>query len=119
MKKRIFMFLAAAMVAMYAHAEPTVTDVTADKKVQANGTYKLLRDAQADLGAVAYDNRGMRVTVVDLHDKVQLWEGGPYWATTNIGAENPEDYGYYFWWGDTGARSWKKRCCPIRCSWWE
>ena len=32
---------------------------------------------------------------------VQLWEGGPYWATTNIGAENPEDYGYYFWWGDT------------------
>lgn len=33
--------------------------------------------------------------------KVQLWEGGPSWATTNIGAENPEDYGYYFWWGDT------------------
>ncbi len=32
---------------------------------------------------------------------VQLWEGGPYWAETNIGAENPEDYGYYFWWGDT------------------
>ena len=34
-------------------------------------------------------------------EAVQLWEGGPYWATTNIGAENPEDYGYYFWWGDT------------------
>jgi hypothetical protein len=33
--------------------------------------------------------------------KVQLWEGGPYWATTNIGAEKPEDSGYYFWWGDT------------------
>ena len=32
---------------------------------------------------------------------IQLWEGGPYWATTNIGAEKPEDYGYYFWWGDT------------------
>ena len=37
----------------------------------------------------------------DIHEKVQLWEGGPYWATTNIGAENPEDYGLYFWWGDT------------------
>jgi hypothetical protein len=37
----------------------------------------------------------------DVHEKVQLWENGPYWATTNIGAENPEDYGYYFWWGDT------------------
>ena len=35
------------------------------------------------------------------HEKVQLWEGGPYWATMNIGAEEPEDYGYYFWWGDT------------------
>ena len=35
------------------------------------------------------------------HAKVQLWEGGPYWATTNIGAEKPEDYGLYFWWGDT------------------
>ena len=36
-----------------------------------------------------------------LREKVQLWEDGPYWATTNIGAEKPEDYGYYFWWGDT------------------
>ena len=32
---------------------------------------------------------------------VQLWEGGPYWAETNIGAEEPWDYGLYFWWGDT------------------
>ena len=37
----------------------------------------------------------------DVHDKVLLWEDGPYWATTNIGAERPEDFGYYFWWGDT------------------
>ena len=36
----------------------------------------------------------------DSHGMVQLWNGGPYWATTNIGAEKPEDYGYYFWWGD-------------------
>ena len=71
-----------------------------DKKVQANGAYKLLWDALAELGAVIYSNMVMRVNVVD-HDKVQLWEGGPYWATTNIGAEEPEEYGYYFWWGDT------------------
>lgn len=37
----------------------------------------------------------------DSHEKVQLWEGGPFWATTNIGAEKPWEYGYYFWWGDT------------------
>jgi len=33
--------------------------------------------------------------------KILLWEGGPYWADMNIGAEKPEDYGFYFWWGDT------------------
>ena len=32
---------------------------------------------------------------------VQLWEGGPYWADRNIGAEQPWEPGYYFWWGDT------------------
>ena len=32
---------------------------------------------------------------------VQLWEGGPYWAECNVGASSPEEYGYYFWWGDT------------------
>ena len=37
----------------------------------------------------------------DKHKKVQLWEGGPYWADRNIGASAPEDYGLYFWWGDT------------------
>ena len=36
----------------------------------------------------------------DAGNMVQLWEGGPYWATTNIGAEDPWKYGYYFWWGD-------------------
>ena len=37
----------------------------------------------------------------DTHDAVQLWEGGPYWAECNVGATKPEEYGYYFWWGDT------------------
>ncbi len=71
-----------------------------DRKVHTNGDYHLLWDAQAELGQVIYSNMVMRVTVVELHDKVQLWKGGPYWSDTNIGAENPEDYGYYFWWGD-------------------
>ena len=34
-------------------------------------------------------------------DGVQLWEGGPIWADRNVGAESPEETGYYFWWGDT------------------
>jgi hypothetical protein len=36
-----------------------------------------------------------------VREGVQLWAGGPYWAEKNVGAEKPEDSGYYFWWGDT------------------
>ena len=32
---------------------------------------------------------------------VQLWEGGPFFAECNVGATKPEEYGWYFWWGDT------------------
>lgn len=74
---------------------------SASHKVHAAGDYRLLWNAQADLGAVIYSNMVVRVTVDDVHGKVQLWEGGPYWADTNIGAEEPWEYGYYFWWGDT------------------
>ena len=53
-----------------------------------------------------------------VHDKVQLWEGGPYWATTNIGAEMPEDFGYHFWWGDTvGYRREKGKWAATDGSW--
>ena len=52
-----------------------------------------------DLGAYYTANAAITLYPFWTHAKVQLWEGGPYWATTNIGAENPEDYGYHFWWG--------------------
>ena len=67
--------------------------------ITSNDDYHILLDAKAELGSVYCTN--MIVCVTLKCDKVQLWEGGPYWATTNIGAEKPEDYGYYFWWGDT------------------
>lgn len=41
------------------------------------------------------------------HVGVQLWKDGPYWAETNIGADNPEDPGLYFWWGDTLGYKWE------------
>ena len=56
---------------------------------------------------VVVDWTGERSFIIEVkadnldNSKVQLWDGGPYWATKNIGAEKPEDYGYYFWWGDT------------------
>ena len=50
---------------------------------------------------------------------VQLWEGGPYWAECNVGASKPEEYGLYFWWGDTVgyAGNWyfDGNHCPTYC----
>lgn len=75
---------------------------TIDRKVHTNGNYRLLWDAGADLGTGIYSNIVVRIAIRSVTaDKVQLWEGGPYWATTNIGADEPWEYGYYFWWGDT------------------
>lgn len=71
-----------------------------DLSVSANDAYHLLWDAKTDLGDVHYSNIIVRVTVI-YHERIQLWKDGPYWATMNVGAKNPEDYGYYFWWGDT------------------
>ena len=48
-----------------------------------------------------YYGRSVRPVQDPPREKVQLWAGGPYWATTNIGAEKPQNPGYYFWWGDT------------------
>ena len=74
---------------------------SADRAVHTNGTYHLVWDSKADFDNQICSNMVMRVNLVDFHDKVQLWVNGPYWATTNIGAEEPWESGYYFWWGDT------------------
>ena len=75
----------------------TVTSLTGDVSTAA-GTHSIVWDAAADLGEDRFTNMVVRVNV---SSTVQLWKGGPYWAMKNIGAENPWDYGYYFWWGDT------------------
>lgn len=36
----------------------------------------------------------------DAHKGIQLWEGGPYWASCNIGATYPEEFGWFFSWGN-------------------
>ena len=63
---------------------------SAARNVSTNGNYHLLWDAGAYFGMGGiHSNVVVSVTVVKEHAKVQLWEGGPYWATTNIGAESP------------------------------
>ena len=68
--------------------------------VASNGvvTRKFVWDAKADVGAVKIDDVAL---TVDAFIGVQLWANGPYWATCNVGASQPEECGYYFWWGDT------------------
>ena len=63
-------------------------------------TRKFIWDAKADVGAVRIDDIALTVEAKPLGG-VQLWENGPYWAECNVGANIPEEYGYYFWWGDT------------------
>ena len=79
--------------------QDNVTD-SSSREVYADGDYRLVWDARADLGAVRYTNMVVCVNI-DTHDNVRLWEDGPYWATANIGAEEPWESGCYFWWGDT------------------
>ena len=65
--------------------------------------------ASAFGGALLLTNASFVVTIAEAGQGgtggelggVQLWENGPYWAECNVGASKPEEYGYYFWWGDT------------------
>ena len=53
-------------------------------------------------GALLLTNASFVVTIAEAGlGGVQLWAYGPYWAECNVGATRPEEYGYYFWWGDT------------------
>ena len=36
----------------------------------------------------------------DAHRGVQLWDGGPFWAPENVGADYPEEPGWFFSWGN-------------------
>ena len=76
-----------------------------DRAVRADGEYELVWDARADLGEVVCSNMVVQVTF-DEHPMVQLWEGGPYWADRNVGADEPWEYGYHFWWGDSVGYTW-------------
>ena len=66
---------------------------------QING--QILDIAASFGGALALTNFTYVVAIVDDLDGVRLWADGPYWAECNVGASKPEEYGYYFYWGDT------------------
>lgn len=83
-------------------AEIPVEHVTRNGNDEGSGsvwTRKFIWNAKSDVGAVKIDDVALSVDTFMV--AVQLWENGPYWATCNVGATKPEEYGYYFWWGDT------------------
>lgn len=68
----------------------------------ANGAGSVTIDYKTALGAAP--NVAFSAVLTDPDTEgVQLWEDGPYWATCNVGASKPQDYGLYFWWGDTAG----------------
>ena len=69
-----------------------------------DGAVSKVIDTAALFGAESADPKAtVRVSLIAAKSLggVQLWEDGPYWAESNVGATKPEEYGYYFWWGDT------------------
>lgn len=81
-----------------------VAHVTPEGEVAGSGTAwtrRFVWDATADVGEVKIADVALSVEAEMPLGGVQLWENGPYWAECNVGASKPEEYGYYFWWGDT------------------
>ena len=72
---------------------------TSELEVTTNGIYRFVWDANKDIGPGRNKDIVVRVSLREA--LVQLWEDGPYWATRNVGANEPWEYGYYFGWGDT------------------
>ena len=74
------------------------------KNIVAGANRHVIDFASSFGGALVLTNASFVVTITKEDQNlggVQLWENGPYWAECNVGATKPEEYGYYFWWGDT------------------
>jgi len=79
---------------------PKATEVLTDNVAISDGEHRIVWDMNAQGFTFASGNIVFAVLGV-MEPGVQLWEDGPYWAECNVGASKPEEYGYYFWWGDT------------------
>ena len=57
----------------------------------------------ANLSGMTFENGSAYDQTVEMTEDegVQLWEGGPKFASVNVGAASPADYGLFFAWGST------------------
>ena len=89
-------------------SNPAVATVSADGLVTAvgGGSCTITCTAMDGSGVSAYCSvevyPDVEPEVSDEHEYVDLGlPSGTLWATCNVGADNPEDYGLYFAWGET------------------
>ena len=85
--------------------------------VDANGLVTAVAVGSCTIACAATDGSGVTATcqltvyidrsgTIDGHESVDLGlPSGTLWATMNIGASSPEDYGDYFDWGETTTKS--------------
>ena len=95
MKKLFILLFVVATFSMAGYSQPTYHfDVDGDGMVTASDITTL------------YDHLLGITPSFSTHEYVDLGlPSGTLWATMNIGAANPEGYGYYFAWGETYPRN--------------
>jgi len=79
---------------------PYATEALAQAAATKDGEHQIVWDMNAQGLTFASTNLIFAV-FGEAYGGVQLWEDGPYWSEYNVGANSPEESGYYFWWGDT------------------
>lgn len=88
--------------------DPTFTWTSSDEsvaEVSRGGMVCTNGYGRCTITATANDGSGVKaecvIVVEKPHEYVDLGlPSGTLWATTNVGASEPEDYGYYFAWGE-------------------
>ncbi len=98
------LFLALSL-ATIASAKPQISIYTNDDE-------KICFNAE-EVDSIFFIGKDAR-NILNQHEFVDLGlPSGLRWATTNIGAESPEEYGSYFYWGGTiGQKSFSKATTP-------
>ncbi|MGN0036289.1 MAG: hypothetical protein ACI36X_03610 [Bacteroidaceae bacterium] len=86
--KRTFLFLLAALLPLLAMPQGIITRPTKKPTQTTTPAQKPPK----------------KRNVINGHDYVDLGLSVK-WATTNVGASSPSDYGYYFAWGETSTKS--------------
>lgn len=88
----------------WSSSDEDVAEVNSKGVVTVNGY------GRCTITATANDGSGVKaecvIVVEKPHEYVDLGlPSGTLWATTNVGASEPEDYGYYFAWGEVEPKS--------------